>query len=173
MIVFVSAGYLAASITTTGVTIVCNVFVLKVSLVDPVRPMPKLLYAFIIVGLGTLMCYRRKAIPGSVQTKYGNKVASISETSEQDTENVSSPKIASVEEELPTPSGVLSTIKTIKSDLHELLSMMQEKEQEDELRKDWKLAAQILDRVFLIIFIVCHISILIIMYFCFAHLYKQ
>ncbi len=129
--------------------------VLNISHIDPVRPMPRWLYTFLIVGLGTLTCHRRKVSQAETTKKSGNKVADHSDTSGIiKVECITTPTTILVEEQSPAQSDTLSAMEKIMSDLHEILSMLKEKEHEDELRKDWRMAAQILDRVFLIIFIV-------------------
>ncbi len=55
------------------------------------------------------------------------------------------------DEKIATHKG--SSLSTIAQNVHQIVAGMQEAEKEEDMRKSWQLAAHILDRFFLIIFL--------------------
>ena len=142
--------YLAIAIGITGLALMCTVAVLNFYHAEPSHPLPQWLHKTVICGLGSLLCMKQDKVQNvkhQSQISIPMQLATLEDDiqAQQSDDNHPDQGMATRES---------SSLSTIASDIHQIVAGMQAAEKEEDMRKSWKLAARILDRFFLIIFLV-------------------
>ena len=145
-----------------GLSSFCTVIILKIYFVDPVKPLPGWLHTTVITGLGTILCIKEKTEKSDVTNHQqdnipdngGHSVNAANTNHDKDGVDQHQAIMLQID-------GLRSCVEHIQRDLHQMMSQWKVSNEEVELKKMWKLAARILDRFFLIIYMTAMIATLI------------
>ena len=138
--------YLTIVIGITGLALICTVAVLNVYHAELTHPPPQWLHKIVICGLGVLVGMKQHKV-ADVPRKM--RIASPTAQVTEDPNEVQQVNIEGRDQNMTTGEG-----SSISSNAHQIDAGWQDAEKEEETRKTWKHAAHILDRFFLIIFLV-------------------
>ncbi len=151
--IFLSAIYLTSVIVLSGLSLVCTAVVMNIYLMDPPTPMSPLMRNIVFRYIGRLVYYKHQH---RVEQEPGKPNMSSQSLCVKNLENETI--------ELSDTILTRTTDGQLLLEIRKLTQKIEEDKKEDNFKYEWKEAAKVLDRVFLIIFGIIEVLISLILF---------
>lgn len=153
---FISVVYLAVLISLCGVSLLCSAVAMNMYHKDASQPLPQILKLIMLGWLAKCLCYPT----GNKMKKYCHKTSTVTIIDKDMPDHgVDTDHRQRLTNQSSTDPELMAIITKIQSDVSKLRSKLDQDIQDDNIKEEWKMAANIMDRLLTVTFFIINLVV--------------